>query len=275
MECAVIMQTHSVSFRLLNFVTQQSHVFKSYALSMMSATNKRLLNTVRGLRSERIHQLSSHCWVHCSLSWDNIASTTESLKKTLRNPFLGLKNGMELSKETIPTKPPMFAVKQSRLSFIHILRYLTQGWAQSWSVPSNGSFWQSRSQGNAFHWPYIFDELKNRREEDDRLYQSTSKPTNIQVAKAYFRSHTDCCTTTLFASVAVRVLLQTLSTLGSIVNGAHTDFCLQSTYIDTNGGQIVKQVLNFMDFWVNCNMLQDSLRMRSMHWRRGRSSSGI
>lgn len=84
----------------------------------------------------------------------------------------------------------------------------------------------------------------------------TNKPTNYQVAKAYFGPETASRTTTLCASVAIRLARKTLSTKGSIFNSEHREICLQYEDIDSGRTQNVSEFLKTIECRVHRNMLE-------------------
>lgn len=117
---------------------------------------------------------------------------------------------MTLLMSTIPTKPfaglSQTIIAGNPISGLSVLngRFQVHRYCQATRI-------NNYSHDKTFYIEHKFyDKLRNLREDHDRLSQLRSKPTNVQVARAYFTSNIASRTTTMCELVDVHLPIEIL-----------------------------------------------------------------
>lgn len=106
----------------------------------------------------------------------------------------------------------------------------------------------------------FYDELINLRNEYERLRLLKSKPTNVEVAKAYFGSNVSNRTMTMLSSTAIRLPLSVIKVIGKISNEENKDLCIQHHSVQ---GNLEKEERSTI--LSDCRMFRNFVKMQSLY----------
>jgi len=106
----------------------------------------------------------------------------------------------------------------------------------------------------------LFDQLNNLKIEYDNIRRHQSEPTQVQVARSYFGTHTVSNTCKFLSALAYRLPSCTLHELGLIMNLEKPEDCLKHESFDSCGATTADEVMSTTD----CRMFRSFVTLHTL-----------